>query len=281
MAAHHAFYKASLNHFVEKHFSTIAEMFQVAPEHVDKEDLVLMMEHSMSDKLRAIFNLQGRFDTHTLYELSYVPPEQRDPKEIAKAIARQEIGMAMNKPIHKATQVNPHYGRLMQDYILDYRRNRMRRELQMLATSATEIESHTLRLLSSLDRFQDDPSFENRLRVKAAMNAVNKSLIRAHKRARIGAVWALRAGFSSEAVTKAIHRLYTKRMKTLSVGMSKLDQHLNKRGFQSRIAEGISRRQRIISREMLSASANPELLTRKARYPNKNAHDILSEITYG
>ncbi len=281
MTAHKAFYKASLNHFVEKHFSTIADLFEVKADQVDKADLLLMLEHCMSDKLKAIFNLQGRFDTHTLYELSYIPPEKRNVQKIAKEIARQEIGMAMNKPIHKATQVNPSYGRLMHDYIVDYRRTRMRREFELLATSAREIESHTLRLLSTLDRYQDDPSFENKLRVKAAMNAVNKSLVSAHKRARIGAVWALRAGFSSEAVTKAIHRLYTRRMKTLSIGMSKLDQHLNKRGFQSKIAEGISRRQRILTREMLSASANPELLTRKARYPNRNDHDILSGITYG
>lgn len=281
MTAHNAFYKASLSHFIDKHFTTIAELFEVSPEQVDKEDLMLMLEHTMSDKLRAIFNLQGRFDTHTLYELSYIPATQRNPQQIAKDLARQEIGMAMNKPIHKAMQTDPSYGRYLREYVTDYRRTRMRREMELLATSAKDIESHTLRLLSSLDRFQDDPSFENRLRVKAAMNAVNKSLISAHKRARIGAVWALRAGFSSEAVTKAIHRLYTRRMKTLTIGMTKLDQHLNKRGFQSHIAEGISRRQRILTREMLSASANPALLTRKVRYPNKNEHDILSGITYG
>lgn len=280
MKSHDAFFQARLSHFVEKHREAIAQHFDQKAEDLTHADMCLLLEHSIGDQMRAYFERKGRFDTSVLQELELIPPSERTIKALSNKIARAEIGMAMNKPIHKAKLVNPEYGPAIEPYILEYRRNRMRKEMEALVATSRDIEAHTLRLLSALDRFRDQPNFENRLMVKAAMTAVNKSLLRAHRRARIGAVWALRSGFSSEAVTKAIHRLYVKRMRTLATGMSKLDTHIGKHGIQSNFAKGITRRNKIISRELLSASANPELL-RKSRYAKDKHTDILSGLSHG
>lgn len=281
MAAHDAFFYSSVSHFADKNHATLARLFDVSENEVTTSDLVQLLEHSIGEQMKAYFERKGRFDTDILKELALVPPAERSITALAPRVARKEFGMAMNKPIHQAKMINPKYGAALDQLIVLWRRNRMRKEMESLAACSKDIEAYTLRLLSALDRFRDQPNFENRLRVKAAMSHVNKSLLRAHRRARIGAVWALRSGYSSEAVSKAIHRLYLKRMRNLTTGMARLDHYIGKHGIQSHIATGIQRRQKILTRELMNATASPELYQQKTRYANRQARDILGDLSYG
>lgn len=281
MAAHQAFYRSAVKSFAQRHFEQITHIFGLKSHEVTTGDLVLLLESTVGKQMRICFEHKGRCDESVVKELVLTPSSRRSLEFAAGKIGHAEIGMAMNKPIHKALSEEPVYGAALNRLMLEWRRNRMRREMKALAATAHEVEILTVRLLSAIDNFRDNPNFETRIRVKMSITAVNKSLLRAHGRARMASVWALRSGYSSASVTKAIHGLYIKRMRRLSSGMAKLDQWIGKNGYQSALAPGIQRRTKILSRELLSSSANPELLSSQVRYPKESRQRQAEDLSYG
>lgn len=260
MKSHNAFFNASLRNFVSKNHGQISDQFGEDGPQLTPEDLFKMMEVSVGPQMRALFERKGRIDESIIKEIAMMPKSERTINHLSNLIARAEIGMAMNKPIYRAMEESPSYGPLLDPFISAYRRVRMRREMLALSNTAIDIEKNALNLMAAVSRLKASPTEQNKVRVRVAIKTVNKSLLKAHRRARIGSVWALRSGFSGDSVMRAMNRLYMKRMKKLSPGMARLDEIISSHGIKSEISKGIDRRHSIINREMMMACANPNLL---------------------
>lgn len=257
MPSENAFFTAAMNQFVKKHMTKLSSLYGVSEDEVSHFDMTAIVNYTAGLEVRSVFEFKGRLDDEAISELRLVPPSRRSLEEASKAISRQEIGLMMNKPIYKAREFQPEYGRFFNRYLEGWRTKRMRRSFNNLVKSTGEVNRRTRILLSLIRNYQANPSHEARMKVGGAIKGLNKALVSVHVHARYGGAWAIRAGFSTRSVSKAVSSLYISKMTRLSSSLCKLDNYLNSHGFTSNMAQGVNKRKRILSRELMAANVDP------------------------
>lgn len=257
---------SSLINFVKNHRDRLSEVLGLSSTSVNDNDMADLVSAAIGPQLLTCFEYKGRLDASMVDELSYLPDSMRNISFLSRRLSNRELYKAINKPIHQALEPARQYGHDIEKHMQQWREFRMRKEMRALSSASVTLEKQVRGLMAALKSYEADPSVMGRIRVKARVKTINKTLVSAHRRARMGAIWAIRAGFSGDVVAKAINRLYINRMRGLSKGMAKIDKMTRSIGVDLEITPGMERRASIISRELMAACANPNVLKRKARY---------------
>lgn len=246
-------YSVALKSFVEKHRKTIAFLFSTADDDLSVHDLKAMLEHVIGAQLQTTFEYWGGFGVETLQELQRIPREHRSHQVARKALERAEFQHVQNRPLRSVVPAtlgrNP-----LADHLDQWLKNRVRKELKVLAEATLEIERKTRRLVQALEKFRANPSPVNRRLVAAEVKGLNRALTKMHARARVAGAWAIRAGYHSAAAAQALDHLYFKRAQRLESSTMKLDTWLAQNGFNVRVSAGIGRRSQILFEELPSGA---------------------------
>lgn len=252
-------YENSLNKFISDHHAKLSLLYGVEPELLSSNDIKTILKYSFGLKLKKIHETKGDIDEEAITELKLIPKSKRNIDIASKAIAHKDVGYAINKPIHKARDRDNRFGKYFSEKIEAWRVARMRQSFNRMVTATAQIEARTKTLLSFINYAIQHPSPQSRRNVSFAIKQLNGSLVTAHTSARAGAVWAMRSGFSSRSVSRAISTLYIQRMGRLASTYKKLDTFLAHEGIRSNISNGIVKRKKILTRELMLANADPEL----------------------
>lgn len=267
-------YDSALTRFVRDNHSHLSLMYGTTPDQLSQDDLKVMISYTANLELRSVFEYKGNLGPEALFEIRRIPASSRTLDTAAKAIAHHEVGLVLNRPLSKARQVLPSYGKALSSYVSEWRTRKMRATFRKLVSASTEVDRKTEALISATKRYRDIPSLQNKMKVQVAIKAVNKSLLSAHFHAKAGAAWSLRAGFTGIQVARAINTVYIKKIKKLSANYERLDSWLGRNGIKSTISEGINRRNKILSRELMLANAdisyNNDLIDRAERRGARN-----------
>jgi hypothetical protein len=258
MAKDNTGYDDALNTFVRENHSHLSLLYGTTPDQVSQTDLKVMLGYTADHVLQSIFEFKGKLGPETLFELRRIPASDRTLEGAAKAIAHHEVGLILNKPLNKARDVLPTYGKALSSFVTEWRTRKMRATFRKLITAADDVDRKTVALLAAVKQYRSLPTMSNKVAVQVAIKGVNKSLLVAHFHAKAGAAWSLRAGFSGIQVARAVNTVYIRKISKLSANFTKLDGWLNGQGISSKIGEGISRRKKILNRELMMANADPQ-----------------------
>jgi hypothetical protein len=260
-------YDEAVAQFILEYRKPLMLLFGSPGKDFSADDLKVMLEYSIGNQMRTMFEFKGRLDAQVLTELRLVPRESRVFPKTRRALERAEIGKVQNKPMDKVVGLQHANGEFLRQHLEKWRLAKMRIEMRKLAQAANEIENDTRRLMASIEHFRRHPSKENRLGVSRAIVGLNKSLLAIHYRARSAGAWAIRAGFTPQAASRALEHLYLKRVHRLGASLNRLDRWLEANTFKSRLSEGVERRQMIIEAELHRATGIDFSILPKARYP--------------
>ncbi len=251
------FYKSALLAFSEQYLDQLSELYNIRPGSLKAGDMVIILEYTANLQMESVFEFNGRLGQLAINEIRNIPESSRSLEKVAKSIAHHEVGLTINRPLHKSLNENPDYGKLLQDMVSEWRVRKMRSTFRKLITSSFVAEQKIKELISVSRKYKSDPSYENKLAVKVAINSVNKSLISAHFQARAGAAWSLRAGFTGIRAARAMNSVYIKKINKLAESLSQMDNWLISNGIKSEMAIGINRRKKILNRELMLANSDP------------------------
>lgn len=251
-------YDDALNTFVRENHSHLSLLYGTTPDQVNHTDLKVVLGYTADHVLKSIFEFKGKLGPETLFELRRIPANDRTLEGAAKAIAHHEVGLILNKPLNKARDVLPTYGKALSSYVTEWRTRKMRATFRRLIGAADDVDRKTVALLAAVKQYRTLPTLNNKVAVKVAIKDVNKSLLAAHYHAKAGAAWSLRAGFGAMQVARAVNGVYIRKISKLSTNFVKLDKWLNDQGISSTIGDGINRRKKILNRELMMANADPQ-----------------------
>lgn len=260
-------YDEAVTQFIGEHKKPLMLLFGSPGKDFSTEDLKVMLEYSIGNQLRTMFEYKGQLGAQALTELRLIPREHRVYPKTRTALERAEIGKVQNKPLDKVANLQRANSGFLGQHLERWRLIKMRIEMRKLAQAATEIENNTRRLMASIEHFRRHPSKENRLGVSRAIVGLNKSLLAIHYRARSAGAWAIRAGFTPQAASRALEHLYLKRVRRLGASLDRLDRWLEANTFKSRLSQGVERRQMILEAELHRATGIDFSIAPKARYP--------------
>lgn len=254
-------YKDELGRFVRDNHDKLSMLYGIEPELLSDHDLKTMVNYSFGLELKRIHvrTTGDRFDEEAMAEIKLSPKEKRSIDVASKAIAHKDVGYTINKPIHKAREKDNRFGKFFSERIDAWRIHKMRKSFNRMVAATVQIEARTKTLIAFINYAIQHPSPESRRNVTFAIRQLNGSLVAAHTSARAGAAWALRSGFASRSVSRAISTLYIQRMGRLANTYKKLDTFLEHEGIRSNIYSGIVKRKKILSRELMLANADNEL----------------------
>lgn len=252
-------YDSALTRFVKDNHSHLSMLYGTTPDQVSPDDLKIMLGYTANLELRSVFEFKGRLGPEALFEIRRIPASSRTLDTAARAIAHHEVGLVINKPLSKARDVLPSYGKALTSYVSEWRTRKMRATFRKLVDASLEVERQTIALLDNVRAFREVPSLQNKMKVQISIKAVNKSLLSAHFHAKAGAAWSLRAGFTGIQAARAVNTVYIKKITKLAGSFERLDEFLQRQGIPSKVAEGINRRKKILNRELMLANADPEL----------------------
>lgn len=250
---------SSLYDFVEKHNTKLSLLYGVEPGTLSNDDLRTILTYTFGLEFKKLFKEKGRLDDEALAEIKLAPKSKRNIDVATKAIVHKDIGNTINKPIHKARDRDRRFGSYFSERIEAYRTEKMRQSFKRLVAATAQIEARTRTLVAYINYAIQYPSPESRRNVSFAIRQLNGSLVAAHMSARAGTVWALRSGFGSRSVSKALSSLYIQRMNRIAGTYKKLDTFLAHTGIRSNISDGIVKRKKILTRELMMANADPDL----------------------
>jgi hypothetical protein len=259
MSASFDSYDIALNKFVRDNHSHLSLLYGAPPEQVSSEDIKIMLGYTADLELRAVFEFKGRLAQEALFEIRKIPAEQRTLETAAKAIAHHEVGQILNKPLSKARDALPAYGKALSSYVVEWRTKKMRATFRKLIDATMEVDNRTAALLDAARGYRDLPTLQNKVRVQVAIKGLNKSLLSAHFHAKAGAAWSLRAGYTGIKAARAVDTVYIQKVTKLAGKLEKLDSWLSEKGISSKMSEGIIRRKKILNRELMLANADPSL----------------------
>jgi hypothetical protein len=251
-------YDNALDKFVRENHSHLSLLYNTTPDQVSQADLKVMLGYTADHVLKSIFEFKGKLGPETLFELRKIPATSRTLEGAAKAIAHHEVGLILNKPLNKARDVLPTYGKALSSFVGEWRTRKMRATFRKLIAASDDVDRKTTALLAAAKQYRALPSLSNKVAVQVAIKGVNKSLLAAHFHAKAGAAWSLRAGFTGMQVARAVNTVYIRKMTKLSANYANLDKWLNAQGVTSKIGDGISRRKKILNRELMMANADPK-----------------------
>lgn len=267
-------YDSALTKFVRDNHSHLSLLYGATPDQVSTDDLKIMLGYTANLELRSVFEFKGKLGPEALFEIRRIPSSSRTLDTAAKAIAHHEVGLVINKPLSRARDVLPTYGKALTSYVAEWRTRKMRATFRKLVDASLEVDNKTRKLLETVRAFREVPSLQNKLKVQVAIKGVNKSLLSAHFHAKAGAAWSLRAGFTGIQAARAINTVYITRITRLANSFEKLDESLQRLGIPSNVSEGINRRKKILNRELMLANADPsfnsELMDNEEMKPAKN-----------
>lgn len=252
-------YDSALTKFVKDNHSSLSLLYGATPDQVSTDDLKIMLGYTANLELRSVFEFKGRLGPEALFEIRRIPSSSRTLESAAKAIAHHEVGLVINKPLSKAREVLPTYGKAISSYVSEWRMRKMRATFRKLVDASLDVDRKTSALLDTVKAFREVPSLQNKIKVQVAIKSVNKSLLSAHFHAKAGAAWSLRAGFTGIQAARAVNTVYIQRISKLANSFEKLDSFLQKQGISSNVSDGIHRRKKILNRELMLANADPSL----------------------
>jgi hypothetical protein len=258
MAATNQIFLEALDSFVRTNHGHLSDLYGAKSDEYSVEDFKTILEYSAGIQLKAVFEFRGRLGAEALFEVKRIPKKIRTLDHAAKAIAHDEVGHIINRPLHKSRSYTPNYGKSLSAIVDTWRTKKMRATFRKLISVSFSVDNCTKALLASMRDYRKDPSLDQKTAVKIAVKALNKQLISAHFHAKAGAAWSLRAGFTGVQAARAISTVYIKRMNTLAGSLQKVDDWLSENGIASSLAEGINRRKKILSRELMLANADIE-----------------------
>lgn len=250
-------YDSALTKFVKDNHSHLSLLYGATPDQVSQDDLKIMLGYTANLELRSVFEFKGKLGPEALFEIRRIPASSRTLDTAARAIAHHEVGLVINKPLSKARDVLPSYGKALTSYVSEWRTRKMRATFRKLVDASLEVDNKTRTLLATVKAFREVPSLQNKIKVQVAIKGVNKSLLSAHFHAKAGAAWSLRAGFTGIQAARAINTVYITRITRLANSFEKLDDFLQRQGIPSNVSEGINRRKKILNRELMLANADP------------------------
>lgn len=262
-------YNQALNAFVHTNAVPIAALFGIAGPDLGKQNLGKMLENTIGGQLQVHFEFHGRFDSRLLNELKLVPFETRVEKRLSAA-ERKEIGQVQNRKLDKVAEMRREDDNFLSAQMARWRTARMRSEMRKLAEASRNVELQTQRLVATVNRYRHNPSAENRYDIVRSIKGLNKSLVNIHYRARSAGAWAIRAGYTPKAASRALDHLYMQKMTRLEGSLNRLDGWLNSKGIRSEMGGGVRRRQDIILGELLKAQGIVSKNVRKSRYAENN-----------
>lgn len=259
MSKAHDHYDSELTKFVRDNHSHLSFLYGTTPDQVSADDLKIMLGYTANLELRSVFEFKGKLGPEALFEIRRIPASSRTLDTAARAIAHHEVGLVINKPLSKARDILPVYGKALGVYVSEWRTRKMRATFRKLVDASMEVDNKTRVLLEAARAFRDVPSLQNKIKVQAAIKGVNKSLLTAHFHAKAGAAWSIRAGFTGIQAARAINTVYIQKITKLSASYAKLDDFLQLQGITCKVSEGINRRKKILNRELMLANADPAL----------------------
>lgn len=250
-------YEAALTKFVKDNHSHLSLLYGTTPDQVSQDDLKIMLGYTANLELRSVFEFKQKLGPDALFEIRRIPSSLRHLETAAKAIAHHEVGLVINKPLSRARDVLPTYGKALSSYVTEWRTRKMRATFRKLVDASVDVENKTRGLLDTVKAYREIPSLQNKIKVQLALKSVNKSLLSAHFHAKAGAAWSLRAGFTGIQAARAVNTVYIKKITRLGNSFEKLDRYLQSQGIASKVSEGINRRKKILNRELMLANADP------------------------
>lgn len=251
-------YDSALTKFVKDNHSHLSLLYGTTPDQISQDDLKIMLGYTANFELRSVFEFKGKLGPEALFEIRRIPAASRTLETAAKAIAHHEVGLIINKPLNKARETLPSYGRALSSYVSEWRTRKMRATFRKLIGATNEVDKRTVSLLAAVKLYREVPSLQNKVKIQVAIKGVNKALLSAHFHAKAGAAWSLRAGFTGIQAAQAINTVYIRKVTKLSKSFAKLDAWLENNGIPSKVSNGITRRKKILSRELMLANADPE-----------------------
>lgn len=252
-------YDLALAKFVKENHSQLSFLYGTTPDQVSSDDLRIVLGYTANLELRSVFEFKGKLGPEALFEIRRIPAASRTLDTAARAIAHHEVGLVINKPLSKARDVLPSYGKALGGYVAEWRMRKMRATFRKLVDASLEVDNKTRALLDAVKSYRDVPTLQNKIKVQSAIKGVNKSLLSAHFHAKAGAAWSIRAGFTGLQAARAINTVYIQRINKLSASYEKLDDFLQRQGISSKVSEGINRRKKILNRELMLANSEPSL----------------------
>lgn len=229
-------YEKELKNFIKRNSEKILILYGEEPNHLEPEDIEVLLNHTASDILRSKHLDEGEIGDGCIAALKLVPKNKRSVTYLVDKLAKEESNELLMEGLLSSRKHKKKYGEYLGFMLEQGSRSKMRESFMRLKAANLDIELKTKLLLGYVNYAIRNPSPTASNSVIYALRLLNRSVMNAHACARSGAIWAMRSGFSSRSVMKSMGSSYLHRMGRMADSFTKLDRYLVSEGMESRLA---------------------------------------------